>query len=106
MVTFNISPTTAAPLSSKGENASSVNGPDVTSYDDDVDSRTVATDHEPSVKSVSSSSVSRSKSFISLEPTEQVGSGLSGRMLLFSATCTYGPGFCWAVHNNLLRQNC
>ena len=30
----------------------------------------------------------------------------SGRMLLFSATCTYSPGFCWAVHNNLLRQNC
>ena len=30
----------------------------------------------------------------------------SGRMLFFSATCTYGPGFCWAVHNNLLHQNC
>ena len=27
-------------------------------------------------------------------------------MLLFSATCTYGPRFCWAVHNNFLRQNC
>ena len=25
-------------------------------------------------------------------------------MLLFSATCTHGPGFCWAVHNNLLRH--
>ena len=30
----------------------------------------------------------------------------SRRMLLFSATCTYGARFCWAVHNNVLRQNC
>ena len=30
----------------------------------------------------------------------------SGRMLLFSATCTCSPGFCWAVDNSLLRQNC
>ena len=34
------------------------------------------------------------------------GHPASGRMLLFSATCTCSPGFCWAVHNNLLRQNC
>ena len=26
-------------------------------------------------------------------------------MLLFSATGTYGPGFCWAVHNDFFCQN-
>ena len=52
---------------------------------------------------------------IKFEPIRHAGpkaitrvlTGLSNsRMLLFSATCTYGPGFFWAVHNNLLRQKC
>ena len=29
----------------------------------------------------------------------------SPRILLLFATCTYSADLCWAVHNNLLRQN-
>ena len=68
-MTFNVAPSTAL-LSEAEDNSSTVNATDVTSQEEDT--KTVLTDHEPSVMSVSSSTASHTRSYITLKPTEQV----------------------------------
>ena len=68
-MTFNVTPSTAL-LSEAEDNSSTVNATDVTSQEEDT--KTVLTDHEPSVMSVSSSTASHTRSYITLKPTEQV----------------------------------